>query len=994
VKHFYELRDAGIRCWEWKRPRELRNETPDPPKSAAPERRGSNLNGLAPNMATSVFSEGWEQSTIPGSLWSADDYNQDSGLDYWRDVSTSCGSAHGGSWMASASGTGDIGCAAYDNDMTADLQYTSSVNMSGYAAFVVSFWAKYNTENGYDVLSFQAGGSPNPTTPLVSLTGSSGGWAQQQVTFNNQSGTYNSLYLRFVFVSDDIVTQTGGVFVDDVSVDPIYPNLAATTPSGWSGPIVPSMVTGTTTTGSQLYTGQTSYIDWAVRNTGQATAGGFWIDYYLDNSVIGSDFVSSLAPSTNYSRTDWGTTIWTAGSHTLKMVIDPTSSVSESNEGDNTYQATFTWSNPPAPDLVVTSMTLGMIAAAPAARASPVSGPDSPTFTAIMGQTVDISVTVKNQGSLGAGASQVGWYPNGPGQPGGQVLGVLALGVNASQTVHFFTTGVRAETWNMIAVADVGGAVNEGAAEGNNAYGPVQLTWSPRQIWVTGAFAYDDSFLGTTTTPCNDVQVIDTNDPNGDDVLGAAAVCCFDTKKFLIGPITGEDVDNDHGFPDLFVRVNYRSNEACWNAAYPNNQALTLIKADGTPWRFDSSVHSDFAGDTLDVGLLKPTDYGNRWALHLWRVILRGWAYVRNNWVSPPDPVHSVFVQWEPGYAPISGTAHVSPDTIKISGAILPSGLGPDEWDDQIVLHEYGHHTSFWGGFDTDVFPGDDGQPHYIDAMAPSLNTAWSEGWAHYFAATVTPSTEARLVDTGRTTGGLWRRVDTLLEGDSVVFYKALPQPNWTSADIDTVVHLNENGAQWEASVAGTLWDICDARNDNPNGDACADSLSDGFNTLYNALHTGSPPGTDRVTDVLTARTFYDSLAAHPATNIVKFGLSQRVFCEHGIQGGPTLTAVDGAGSPDARLRIVKVFPNPFNPRIHIVIQVPAQRVRTRTTLRVYDIQGRRVRTLLDGRPPAGVGEVVWDGRSDVGVEAASGVYLCRLESGRSVQAAKVILLR
>ncbi|HEX6030906.1 MAG TPA: FlgD immunoglobulin-like domain containing protein, partial [Tepidiformaceae bacterium] len=243
-------------------------------------------------------------------------------------------------------------------------------------------------------------------------------------------------------------------------------------------------------------------------------------------------------------------------------------------------------------------------------------------------------------------------------------------------------------------------------------------------------------------------------------------------------------------------------------------------------------------------------------------------------------------------------------------------------------------------------------------------------------------------------TGGLWRRVDTLLEGDSVVFYKALPQPNWTSADIDTVVHLNENGAQWEASVAGTLWDICDARNDNPNGDACADSLSDGFNTLYNALHTGSPPGTDRVTDVLTARTFYDSLAAHPATNIVKFGLSQRVFCEHGIQGGPTLTAVDGAGSPDARLRIVKVFPNPFNPRIHIVIQVPAQRVRTRTTLRVYDIQGRRVRTLLDGRPPAGVGEVVWDGRSDVGVEAASGVYLCRLESGRSVQAAKVILLR
>jgi hypothetical protein len=288
---------------------------------------------------------------------------------------------------------------------------------------------------------------------------------------------------------------------------------------------------------------------------------------------------------------------------------------------------------------------------------------------------------------------------------------------------------------------------------------------------------------------------------------------------------------------------------------------------------------------------------------------------------------------------------------------------------------------------------GDDGLPHYIDAMAPSLNTAWAEGWAHYFAATVTPSPEARLVDTGRTTGGLWRRVDTLLEGDSVVFYKALPQPNWTNADIDTVVHLNENGAQWEASVAGTLWDICDSRHDNPNRDAFADSLSDGFNNLHDALHRAPPFGA-RVRDVFDARAVYDSMYADPLTNIVKFGLSQRVFYEHGITGGPTLTGVEPSPEVIRSPRIVRAFPNPFNPMIQIVFAVPPGPAGAVGSLRVYDIGGRLVRTLARGPIRAGIQEVAWDGRTDGGGRAGSGVYLCRLEWAGQARSAKLTLLR
>ncbi len=61
--------------------------------------------------------------------------------------------------------------------------------------------------------------------------------------------------------------------------------------------------------------------------------------------------------------------------------------------------------------------------------------------------------------------------------------------------------------------------------------------------------------------------------------------------------------------------------------------------------------------------------------------------------------------------------------------------------------------------------------------------------------------------------------------------------------------------------------------------------------------------------------------------------------------------------------------------------------------LSVFDVRGRRVRTLA-GRPGGGARqEVYWDGRSDSGISVASGVYFVRLEAGRLAETRKVILL-
>jgi len=83
--------------------------------------------------------------------------------------------------------------------------------------------------------------------------------------------------------------------------------------------------------------------------------------------------------------------------------------------------------------------------------------------------------------------------------------------------------------------------------------------------------------------------------------------------------------------------------------------------------------------------------------------------------------------------------------------------------------------------------------------------------------------------------------------------------------------------------------------------------------------------------------------------------------------------------------------PNPFNPATTIKFTVPEDGY---VNLDVYDVAGRRVRTLVDGHRKADFYRVVWDGTNDRGVSVASGVYFYRLKAGKNVMSKKMVLLR
>jgi hypothetical protein len=79
-------------------------------------------------------------------------------------------------------------------------------------------------------------------------------------------------------------------------------------------------------------------------------------------------------------------------------------------------------------------------------------------------------------------------------------------------------------------------------------------------------------------------------------------------------------------------------------------------------------------------------------------------------------------------------------------------------------------------------------------------------------------------------------------------------------------------------------------------------------------------------------------------------------------------------------------YPNPFNPTTVVSSQLP---VASHVRIVVYDLLGREVKVLMDENKDAGRHEVTWDATG-----CASGVYICRMTAGSSVESIKMVLTR
>jgi hypothetical protein len=105
----------------------------------------------------------------------------------------------------------------------------------------------------------------------------------------------------------------------------------------------------------------------------------------------------------------------------------------------------------------------------------------------------------------------------------------------------------------------------------------------------------------------------------------------------------------------------------------------------------------------------------------------------------------------------------------------------------------------------------------------------------------------------------------------------------------------------------------------------------------------------------------------------------------------PIPIAVDASAGGPAHEGLSDAYPNPFARTTQLQLSLAHGGT---ASITVYDVAGRRVRTLLQGAQRAGTVTVAWDGRNDSGVRLAPGAYVVRLESAGRRETRTIRLVR
>jgi hypothetical protein len=154
-----------------------------------------------------------------------------------------------------------------------------------------------------------------------------------------------------------------------------------------------------------------------------------------------------------------------------------------------------------------------------------------------------------------------------------------------------------------------------------------------------------------------------------------------------------------------------------------------------------------------------------------------------------------------------------------------------------------------------------------------------------------------------------------------------------------------------------------------------ADSTTWPQGIMYDPDSTGSP---------------IQSIGVHEHwNNITDMQYSRNLGTGNGIELVRIPQVVNGIKEPIASAggyQLYSNYPNPFNPSTTIGFEILQA---GRVTLRVYDVQGREVATIVEGTLPAGIHSLKFDGSG-----LASGMYFYRLIAGSFTQTRKMLLLR
>ncbi|NOX17592.1 MAG: T9SS type A sorting domain-containing protein, partial [Chlorobi bacterium] len=104
------------------------------------------------------------------------------------------------------------------------------------------------------------------------------------------------------------------------------------------------------------------------------------------------------------------------------------------------------------------------------------------------------------------------------------------------------------------------------------------------------------------------------------------------------------------------------------------------------------------------------------------------------------------------------------------------------------------------------------------------------------------------------------------------------------------------------------------------------------------------------------------------------------------------VTAIDDEdGIIPESFRVSQNYPNPFNPSTVIKYGIPEASF---VTIKIYNILGSEIATLVNTELNAGIHQAVWNGRDNLGNKVSSGTYILRVTAGNNSATKKMLLLK
>ena len=202
----------------------------------------------------------------------------------------------------------------------------------------------------------------------------------------------------------------------------------------------------------------------------------------------------------------------------------------------------------------------------------------------------------------------------------------------------------------------------------------------------------------------------------------------------------------------------------------------------------------------------------------------------------------------------------------------------------------------------------------------------------------------------------------------------------WVSGNEGTLFKTTDGGTNWEPQNSDTTEGLYSIRFVDMNTGWIA-----GGSGLI--LHT-TDSGSNWTLQTTGTNQYLYSISFPDANNGWVVGSGGTIL--HTSNGGVTFLEEE-AGEFPTDFSLLQNYPNPFNPSTKISWQSP---VGSWQTLKVYDVLGNEVATLVNEEKPAGKYEVEFNSHSGSVRNLTSGIYFYKLQAGNFVQTKKMILLK